>query len=99
MAVPLFRVWEAVVINADLIAAGDQVGYFCFKSAARPAMCGLDMEVPLRKSKLRPASLGDMAARTSTPGAMMSGLSRSPPPASAGPREENEATSGATAPV
>jgi hypothetical protein len=36
-----------VVISADLIAIGDQLGYFSFSSAARPATCGLDIEVPL----------------------------------------------------
>src|ERR1700682_1527471 len=33
---------------------------------------------------------------TSTPGAVMSGLSRSPPPASAGPVDENAAIAGAS---
>ena len=36
-----------VVISADLIAIGDHEGYSCLNSAARPATCGLDMEVPL----------------------------------------------------
>jgi hypothetical protein len=37
-----------------LIADGDQVGYFCFIRAARPAMCGLAIEVPESASKLLP---------------------------------------------
>ena len=36
----------ALVINADLIAAGDQVGLACLSRAAAPATCGLDIEVP-----------------------------------------------------
>ena len=36
----------AVVMIADLIAIGDQVGFFDFSSAPMPAMCGLDIEVP-----------------------------------------------------
>ena len=38
---------DAVVMNADLIAIGDQSGCACFSSAPRPAMCGLDIDVPL----------------------------------------------------
>jgi len=37
----------AVVINADLIIIGVQVGCRSFSNAARPATCGLDIEVPL----------------------------------------------------
>ena len=44
---------------------------------------------------LPPLFGGATAAMTSTPGAMMSGLSRSPPPARAGPRDEKPATIGA----
>ncbi len=36
----------AVVIRDDLMAAGDQVGCCCISTAARPATCGLDIEVP-----------------------------------------------------
>ena len=43
-----------VVISADLIAIGDQPGFSSFISAARPATCGLDIEVPLSKSNVRP---------------------------------------------
>ena len=32
---------------ADLIIAGDQVGCASFSSAPMPAMCGLDIDVPL----------------------------------------------------
>ena len=36
-----------VSISADLISAGVQVGCIALTSAAEPAVCGLDMEVPL----------------------------------------------------
>ena len=99
MAVPSVRTCEALVMIADLIIIGVQSGWAWTSRAAMPAMCGELIDVPDRKSKLRPASTGETAASTSTPGAMTSGLSRSPEPVRAGPREENEATSGATAPV
>ncbi|OPZ50451.1 MAG: hypothetical protein BWY91_02853 [bacterium ADurb.BinA028] len=41
------RTSPAVVMNADLIAMGDHEGLACLSNAARPAMCGADMEVPL----------------------------------------------------
>lgn len=44
---------EPVVIRADLIAAGDQLGWKDFTKAAMPAACGQDMEVP--DMKLYPA--------------------------------------------
>ena len=62
-----------------------------------PARCGLDIEVPDRKLYL-PKLNGEYAAKTSTPGPMMSGLSRSVD-ARSGPREEKDATNGAGAPV
>src|SRR3982751_4192297 len=101
MGVALLRVCEAVVMRADLIMAGDHSGWRCLNSAAIPAMCGLDIDVPWKKSKFFPPSVGvtgETAARTARPGAMMSGFSMSPPDARAGPREENDATSGASAP-
>jgi hypothetical protein len=59
-------------------------------------MCGLDIDVPEYASKLRPwLPGGATAATTSTPGAVMSGLSRSPLPAMAGPADEKLAISGA----
>src|SRR5689334_7618757 len=61
-----------------------------------PAMCGLDMEVPDSPSYRLPWwPAGDTPAKMSTPGAVMSGLIRSPPPAMAGPGEENAAIAGA----
>ncbi len=83
------------VIRADLIIIGDQSGCADLTIAASPAMCGLDIDVPLRKSKSRPESGGALAASMSTPGAMMSGLSRSAE-ACNGPRDENAATCGAS---
>src|SRR5688500_15838116 len=92
------RISDAEVISADLMAIGDQSGCRSANRAARPATCGLDMEVPLRRLKSRPALPGGAtAARMSCPGAITSGLSRSPPPALSGPREENEAVRGAGA--
>src|SRR5581483_4088408 len=82
---------------ADLMTIGPQLGCLLFSSAARPATCGAAIDVPERASKSRPASLtGDMPAMTSTPGAVMSGLSRSPPPVSAGPKDEKLAIAGAS---
>src|SRR6186713_529979 len=87
------------VMSADLIAIGDQPGCRSLNSAARPATCGLDIEVPDRRLKSRPwLPGGATAARMSWPGAMTSGLSRSPPPAMSGPRDEKLAVSGAGSP-
>ena len=47
-------VCDALVISADLIMAGVQFGCACFMSAPMPAMCGLDMDVPDRKSQSGP---------------------------------------------
>ncbi len=58
-------------------------------------MCGDAIEVPESRSHIRPASVtGEIPARTSTPGAAMSGLRMSPPVVVDGPRDENSATSG-----
>jgi len=43
---PSEYVLNAVVISADLMAAGDQSGCCCLSSAATPATCGLAIEVP-----------------------------------------------------
>jgi hypothetical protein len=37
----------ALVMSADLIIAGVHDGCFCLNSAATPATCGLDIDVPL----------------------------------------------------
>src|SRR5215208_194508 len=84
-----------VVISADLIAIGDQSGCACLSRAPRPATCGLDIDVPLKRLKFRPPTAGETAARMSWPGAITSGFSTSPPPASSGPRDENDAVNGA----
>ncbi len=79
---------------ADFTAIGDHVGCFPKKSAAAPATCGAAIEVPERKSKLRPRGSGEKAARMATPGPEMSGFSRSPPLPTDGPREEKPAICG-----
>ena len=84
-------------MSADWTADGDQPGCAArMSSAAMPAMCGLDMEVPDSPSYRLPWwPGGETPAMMSTPGAVMSGLIRSPPPATAGPAEENAAIAGA----
>ena len=73
----------AVVISADLMAAGLQSGCACRSSAAMPLTCGHDMDVPemmLYFTHLVSLSSAEgevspvHAARMSTPGAVMSGL-------------------------
>src|SRR3954452_18884176 len=86
----------AVVIRADLTSAGVQVGWVARSSAATPATCGLDIEVPDSPSNRLPWwPEGETAATMSTPGAVRSGLIRLPSPTIAGPALENAATSGA----
>ncbi len=67
-----------VVISADLIAAGVQSGCASRSSAATPATCGTDIDVPLRYWKFSPrtpfATSGVCPARISTPGAVTSGF-------------------------
>src|SRR5918994_5091422 len=83
-------------MSADLIIIGDHAGRSSFMNAPIPAMCGLDIDVPWRLSKLRPLfPAGDTAARMSTPGAEMSGFRMSPFVARLGPRDEKAAISGA----
>ena len=86
-------------MSADLIAIGDQSGWRSLSSAARPATCGLDIDVPLIEVEVagRRLPAGETAARMSWPGAITSGLSRSPPPARSGPRDEKDAVNGAGA--
>src|SRR4030095_9958134 len=83
----------ALVMSADLIIIGVHSGCRFLSSAANPATCGLDIDVPLYRLKEKPAlgGVGETAAMMSCPGAMMSGLSRSPPPAVNGPRDEKAA--------
>ena len=86
-----------MVISADLTSIGDQSGCLEMSSAATPAMCGVAIDVPDSLSHRLPAWFsGETAATMSTPGAMMSGLPRSPPLKSDGPRDEKPATTGAS---
>ena len=47
-----------VFIRADLTSAGLQVGCSALTSAAEPAVCGLDMEVPLTRRTRQSGSSG-----------------------------------------
>src|SRR5215468_5498393 len=95
MGLPWLSICDAVVISADLMVIGSQLGLALLSRAAMPAMCGLDIEVPDSALKLLPSLAGEIAAMTSTPGAVMSGFSRSPPPARDGPTDEKPAMIGA----
>ncbi|WBS00797.1 hypothetical protein OU994_21130 [Pseudoduganella sp. SL102] len=102
------RVCAAVVISADLIAAGDQPGCCWRSSAARPATCGLAIDVPVWKpNRAEPGAVpawtmllryswspaGVMPARISRPGAARSGF-MTPGTTMFGPRDENDVTEG-----
>jgi len=85
----------AVVSSADLIWPGVQVGCSAATSAAEPAACGDDIEVPaIAWNRLpggpRPGAsgVGVLPARIWRPGAVMSGLIQSAP----GPRDEKKVT-------
>ncbi|KAF4369546.1 hypothetical protein F8388_019415 [Cannabis sativa] len=91
MALPSRFTTSAVVIIADLMAAGDQ--------AAIPLRCGHDIDVPdiMLKAEFGFVSLSrrnGQAARMLTPGPMMSGF-KIPGLARLGPLDEKEATTGA----
>src|SRR5437762_3459911 len=64
--------------SADLIYAGDQDGCRFNSTAAEPAMCGVDIEVPLRKAHDEPPqstkSLLTQELRTLTPTEVTSGF-------------------------
>jgi hypothetical protein len=73
----------SAVVIADLIAAGDQPGCLLLISAATPARCGADTDVPDSKLKVGPGSTDEdggpttwvgQAASTLTPGPVMSGF-------------------------
>src|SRR3954452_17920331 len=97
IGLPMLSVGLAVVISADLTSIGDQSGCLAISSAAMPVMCGVAIEVPDSLSHRLPEWFaGETAATMSTPGAMMSGLPRSPPLKSDGPRDEKSATTGAS---
>src|SRR5258707_3493796 len=64
--------------SADLICAGDQSSCSCKRTAADPAICGVDIEVPLRKAHgASPQSTGSVLThelRMLTPTEVKSGL-------------------------
>ena len=64
-----------VVMRADLMAAGDQVGWRAFRSTTMPETCGVAIEVPEKSAyPLSANSLsGEVAANIFTPGAATSG--------------------------
>src|SRR4029078_3605057 len=96
IGLPMLSSGLAVVIIAGLTFIGDQSGCLALSSAAMPVMCGVAIEVPASLSHRLPAWFsGQTAATMSTPGAMMSGLPRSPPLKSDGARAEHHATNGA----
>ena len=69
----------ALLAMTDLICSPSQPGCFCLTIAARPATCGVAIEVPLMvvyaSSTIGPSSVpAARAAVTSTPGATTSGL-------------------------
>src|SRR5262245_66583298 len=82
-----------VVIRADLIIIGDQVGCSCFSKAATPATCGVDIDVPLKrlKSRLFCAGVCATAARIFKLGAITSGFNISHTPTTTGQPDENTA--------
>lgn len=60
---------------ADLMAAGDQVGWRAFRSATMPETWGVAIEVPecITYPFSANASSGEVAAKMFTPGAAISG--------------------------
>src|SRR3954462_15780376 len=96
----LTTLWTDEVMSADLISAGVHFGCAALTSAETPAACGLDIAVPAiawKRLLLGPfvgvvwSGCGVMPARTWIPGAVMSGLMKSP----VGPRDENDAITSA----
>ena len=87
---------SAVVISDDFSAAGLKVGCSCVSSAAAPATCGADIDVPLIDwnsspgRRFRGRRNGEAPARMFTPGAVTSGLAMSGTPV-CGPRDEKAA--------
>jgi hypothetical protein len=96
---PLLSKILAVVMMADLIAAGDQLGWAFLINAATPLRCGVAMDVPDMKSNnngfLVVASRNEDGTAPSMlePGPMMSGFNI-PGNEMLGPLEENEASEG-----
>src|SRR6478609_1521253 len=83
---------------ADFTMAGDHFGCLPSTRAPKPAMCGAAMDVPDMNPNWSPwLPIVETPARTFTPGAEISGLSRSPPDARVGPRDEKPAIWGAGA--
>ena len=90
-----------MVISADLIWPGVQVGCSAFTRMAEPAMCGEDIEVPAIAWKYWPggppatsSGVGVLPARICTPGAVMSGLMKLPARAARGERRHHVALAG-----
>src|SRR5262249_7444578 len=97
IGLPALSFGSADVMRADLTSMGSQSGCFDRSNAATPAMCGAAIDVPDSLSHRLPEWFsGDTAATTLTPGAMMSGLPRSPRLNSDGPADEKPATCGAS---
>ena len=91
---------SAVVMSADLAIAGVQSGWACLSRAKLPATTGADMDVPAMAWKSSPvgcplAGIGVFPAMIWTPGAVRSGLMRSPA-VGFSPREEKAAIVGDT---
>ena len=76
---------NAVIIRADLVSETVQSEWTARTSAAEPAACGLDIDVPLMVP-YAPRLMGN-AAKMSTPGPVISGLVMSWYGAGSGPRK------------
>ena len=84
-------------MTADFAIAAVQSGWACRSSAKKPAMCGLDIDVPAIDWNRSPFGVapeiggrspnGEPPARIWRPGAVMSGLMTSPA-LGFGPRDE-----------
>ena len=76
VSLPLAGTVKAVDISADLTWSGFHSGWMARTSAAAPAACGLDMDVPWMMLKSSPAEFGSFiqAAQMARPGAVTSGL-------------------------
>ena len=80
----------AVVMSADLICCGVQVGWSSTSSATDPVTCGADMLVPSKTANWDGSRAFVTEERMSPPGADMSGLSWCPN--AVGPAEEKNVT-------
>src|SRR6476620_8088200 len=71
------RAGSAVLTMAALMSATLQSGFAWRTSAAAPALCGEDMDVPERISE--PLPLPELVEMTDTPGAVTSGFRKLSP--------------------